>query len=79
MLIPVHAERLIDGSNHDPGAHHTVDRSHMPKMSFSKFDGTDPVVWKEKCFEYFHLFKIPKDLWVTSVSLHMEGNAAKWL
>lgn len=29
--------------------------------------------------DYFRIFNIPSSMWVTSSSLHMEGNAAKWM
>lgn len=45
----------------------------------SKFEGSDPTIWKDKCVDYFRIFKIPECMWVTSASLHMEGIAAKWL
>jgi hypothetical protein len=30
--------------------HHT-----LPKMSFPRFDGVDPTIWKEKCLDHFKL------------------------
>jgi hypothetical protein len=31
-----------------------------------------------KCVDYFALFHVPATVWVTSASLHMEGNASRW-
>ncbi|GJN10710.1 hypothetical protein PR202_ga28827 [Eleusine coracana subsp. coracana] len=76
---PAHARCSTAGHARDPGGGRPRDRNHLPKMSFPKFDGADPVVWKEKCLDYFEIFSIPADMWVTSACLHMEGNAAKWL
>ncbi|KAK3124731.1 hypothetical protein QOZ80_7BG0591530 [Eleusine coracana subsp. coracana] len=48
----------------------------MPKIAFPKFDGIHPRIWIDKCLDYFELFKVPRCLWATAASLHMEGNAA---
>jgi hypothetical protein len=48
----------------------------LPKMSFPKFAGEDPVVWVDKCLEYFHMYQVPQPLWVSAASIHMEKNAA---
>lgn len=58
-------------SNHDgPG------RPQMPKMPFPRFDGTHPRIWKDKCHDYFRFFNISAPLWLTTATLHMDGNAA---
>ncbi|KAK3151850.1 hypothetical protein QOZ80_3AG0251460 [Eleusine coracana subsp. coracana] len=51
----------------------------MPKIAFSKFEGIHPRIWIDKCVDYFELFKVPRCMWATAASLHMEGNAATWL
>jgi hypothetical protein len=51
----------------------------MPKLNFSKFSGSDPMVWLDKCKDYFIFFKVPESMWATIASLHMEDNAACWL
>jgi hypothetical protein len=61
-------------SNHDPGG-----RIQMPKMPFPRFDGTHPRIWRDKCHDYFRAFNINPALWLTTATLHMEGNAAVWL
>jgi hypothetical protein len=54
-------------------------RSHMPKMSFPRFSGEHPRVWRDQCLDYFRVFNITPSLWYTTASLHLEGNAAIWL
>ncbi|KAK1607032.1 hypothetical protein QYE76_030705 [Lolium multiflorum] len=53
--------------------------SHNLKMSFPRFDGENPKIWKDKCLDYFRLFNVNPALWLVSSTLHMEGNAALWL
>jgi hypothetical protein len=48
-------------------------------MSFPRFDGVDPTIWKEKCLDHFKLFAIDESIWATASALHFEGNAACWL
>jgi hypothetical protein len=52
---------------------------HQLKMSFPRFDGDQPRIWKDKCLDYFNLFNMNLALWLVSCTLHMEGNAALWL
>lgn len=54
-------------------------RSMMPKLTFSRFEGDNPCIWKDKCLDYFRLFELPQSLWATMASLGMDGKAAKWL
>ncbi|KAK1650696.1 hypothetical protein QYE76_068501 [Lolium multiflorum] len=54
-------------------------RSHMPKMSFPRFSGEHPRVWRDQCLDYFRVFNITPSLWYTTASLHLDGNAAIWL
>jgi hypothetical protein len=56
-----------------------VGRAPMPKMPFPRFDGVHPRVWRDKCHDYFRAFNISPTLWVTTATLHMDGNAAIWL
>jgi hypothetical protein len=51
----------------------------MLKMAFPKFDGEHPGIWRDKCYDYFIVFNISPALWLTTATLHMEGNAAAWL
>jgi hypothetical protein len=51
----------------------------LPKLSFPKFSGDNPKIWIDKCGDYFHIFNVPKCMWTTTASLHMEENAARWL
>lgn len=54
-------------------------RSPLPKMSFPRFDGENPRVWRDKCLDYFRIFNINPALWLTTATLHMDGMAALWL
>lgn len=53
-------------------------RQYLPKMSFPKFDGENPTIWRDKCQEYFKLYNIPDSMKTSVASLHLEGNVAKW-
>jgi len=55
------------------------DRHALPKMSFPRFTGANPTIWKDKCLDYFRIFNIPEVYWVTAASMHMDDNASKWL
>jgi hypothetical protein len=48
-------------------------------MSFLKFTGENPRIWKDKCLDYFHIFNIPEALWTPTASMNVDGPAAKWL
>jgi hypothetical protein len=48
-------------------------------MSFPRFNGDQPRIWKDKCLDYFRLFNVNPSLWLVSATLHMDGNAALWL
>ena len=50
----------------------------LPRLAFLKFEGVEPKIWLRKCVDYFALFHVPATVWVTSASLHMEGNASRW-
>lgn len=68
-----------DPYHRDQGGDTHSKRGFMPKMSFPRFDGNNPCIWKDKCTDYFHLMDIPESMWATAASLHMEGNAEKWM
>jgi hypothetical protein len=63
------------------GRTHTGDQGtkHHLKMSFPRFDGTQPRIWRDKCLDYFKLFNVHPSLWLISTTLHMDGNATLWL
>ena len=61
------------------GGDHSGVRHVVPKMSFPKFTGVNPRIWKDKCLDYFHLFNVSESFWTTLASLNMDGQAAKWL
>jgi len=54
-------------------------RAVLPKLSFPRFDGSNPTIWKDKCVDYFTLCNIPETFWTTAAALHMDDNAAKWV
>ncbi|XP_021859476.2 uncharacterized protein [Spinacia oleracea] len=50
-----------------------------PKLSFPKFDGTNPRIWVKKCCKYFSLCKIPDEQRVDLASLNMTDKAEGWM
>ena len=48
-------------------------------MSCPRFNGDDPVVWKDKCLDYFKLFDVPEYTWVRVASLNFDEPATQWL
>jgi hypothetical protein len=48
-------------------------------MSFPRFNGDQPRIWKDKCLDYFCLFNVNPSMWLISCTLHMDGDAALWL
>jgi hypothetical protein len=73
--------RVNRGVPDPPGQEEEVPlhRSALPKLSFPKFSGTNPMIWIDKCVDYFKIFNILDHMWTTVASLHMEDNATKWL
>lgn len=61
-----------------PDEHQGGGRQVIPKMSFPKFDGSFPRIWRDKCLDYFKVFNISPVMWLTAATLHLEGNAAHW-
>ncbi|WVZ52496.1 hypothetical protein U9M48_003550 [Paspalum notatum var. saurae] len=58
---------------------HQLPYQALPKLHFPSFDGTNPKIWKEKCLDYFKIFNITEQMWVTAASIHFEDKVAKWL
>ena len=56
-----------------PAAAH---RHAVPKMSFPKFTGANPTIWRDKCLDYFHIFNIPETLWTPTTAMNMDDNVA---
>ncbi|KAK3225326.1 hypothetical protein Dsin_005188 [Dipteronia sinensis] len=46
-----------------------------PKLSFPKFDGTDPKIWIGKCDRFFIMHPVPPDQKVIIASIHFEKKA----
>jgi hypothetical protein len=67
----------VGGGTQNHGGDQTT--KHQLKMSFLRFDGNQPRIWKDKCLDYFRLFNVHPSLWLVSSTLHMDGNAALWL
>jgi hypothetical protein len=65
------------GGRSTSGGEHSS--KHHLKMSFPRFNGEQPKIWKDKCLDYFLLFNVHPSLWLVSCTLHMDGNAALWL
>ncbi|WVZ93178.1 hypothetical protein U9M48_039180 [Paspalum notatum var. saurae] len=40
---------------------------HLPKLSFPKFEGTNPKIWIAKCEDYFSIFSIRESMWCTKL------------
>jgi len=51
----------------------------LPKLSFPRFTGSNPRVWRSKCQDYFQLYNVPPTMQATFASLHMDDNVGKWL
>ena len=49
----------------------------LPKMLFPKFS-IHPKIWIDNCCNYFSIYNVPERLWVSSATMHLEGNATKW-
>lgn len=72
-VIPVsspfsHASQLLAG----------LGQTH-PSISFPKFTGENPKLWKTLCEQYFSMFGIHTSFWVPMASLNFSGSAAIWL
>jgi len=64
-------------SHCDPPPDRSSTKGFAPKMNFPRFNGKNPRIWKDKCQDYFRLMNIPKSMWATAASLHMDDNAEK--
>ncbi|CAL1394781.1 unnamed protein product [Linum trigynum] len=51
---------------------------HYPRLEFSYFSGSDPLVWVIKCNKLFLLYSIPEEQKVDLVSYYLEGRAYTW-
>jgi hypothetical protein len=63
----------------EPQQHNPVSKYHMPKVFCPRFNGDNPVVWKDKCIDYFLLVNLPPEHWVQMAGLHFDDPAAQWL
>jgi hypothetical protein len=46
--------------------------------SVPRFAEGDPVVWLDKCLEYFSVYQVPASMWVSIASMNLENIAAQW-
>jgi hypothetical protein len=60
--------------------HQHSDNSHqvLPKLPFPRFADGDPVVWLDKCLEYFSVYQVPPSMWVSVASMNLENIVAQW-
>lgn len=63
---------------HETTPEDAVPHHALPKMHFPKFDGSHPKIWIDNCTNYFSIYNVPERVWVSSATMHLEGNAAKW-
>lgn len=73
-----HHRTQFQQSKKEFGDHFNL-KNMVPKMSFPKFEGDNPCIWKDKCLDYFRLFDIPTGMWTSLAALSMDEKAAKWL
>lgn len=73
-----HPTRSTYGHTKEPTEVQRWNRNSAPKLVFPSFDGVDPKIWHDKCEDYFRIMDVPEYMWVTSASMHMTGNSAKW-
>lgn len=50
-----------------------------PSIGFPQITGENPHLWKTLCEEYFQMFGIQENFWVTMASLNFSGSASVWL
>jgi hypothetical protein len=69
------------GGHPEPEGHQEFVEAPPPfmKFSFPKFGSESPLIWLDKCHDYFQMYQVPCSIWVMAASMHMEGKAAKWL
>lgn len=54
-------------------------QQHLPKFVFPKFIGEDPAIWLHRCEDYFTMYHVLGCMRVVSATMHMEGNASRWM
>jgi hypothetical protein len=66
-------------SKESDSQYHHLPKQHIPKVFYPKFNGDNPVIWKDKCVDYFLLVDLDQKHWVRMAAVHFEGPAAQWL
>lgn len=54
-------------------------KHHVPKVLCPKFNGENPVIWKDKGIDCFMLVDLEPKHWVRMAAVHFDGPAAQWL
>ena len=66
LYVPPPARGAQTGRPNTPrfSDEHTSHANHksLPKIDFSRFDGSCPKLWQQRCKDYFHLFGTQKSL-----------------
>ncbi|XP_056692219.1 uncharacterized protein [Spinacia oleracea] len=83
-LLKVMQSFKDSSDSHSTGSHndrnpHSRTLGMNPKLSFPKFDGSNPRIWVKKCCKYFDLCKIAEDQRVDLASLNMVEKAGGWV
>jgi hypothetical protein len=51
----------------------------LPHISFPRFDGSHPQLWRVQSENYFEMYDTEYHMWVKVASMHFEGKAYRWL
>ncbi|KAJ3687784.1 hypothetical protein LUZ61_016948 [Rhynchospora tenuis] len=72
-FVRQHAKRNAkrDGENQ-------ITRVHLPKLDFPKFDGSDPIVWKNNCEFYFAMYQVPEDYKTRMAVMNFDEEMHQW-
>jgi hypothetical protein len=44
------------------------------KLSFPNINGEFPIIWRDKCLDYFRVCNVNPTMWLMVATMHMEGN-----
>jgi len=89
-LVPPPVKGTPISHNYSPASNHDTPRvgsllrnptfaSVIPQVNFSRFDGTNPRIWKKQCESFFNLYDVPKEMWVKLAIMHFDSSAVFWL
>lgn len=75
---PMHgAKGGMHGLQREPRPHGDHHHQVLLKLPFPKFSEGDPLVWLDKCLEYFLVHGVPTPMWVSVASMNLEQTAAQ--